>query len=262
MFFWETAMNFNHGIDGDIDPNDLHFPNVSLWENALHSHPIEKGDMVGIPAVNLLRRFYLNEEQPTPRFAKCLRMFEPKRLIYGAVSEKAINHDGNTFFIVDWAADGLYRDNVLINGERDMSYIKRCVRVYGYEIQSFQKSFEVDRYPNLYMRLFFRHSVGTGYTLRSNFFEERCKYCIRYKKCARKDDQRVQMAMWHMYIDLSLNKNKHLTNEERRYICCTYYTALTVGPCKRGVRYPPDECVRAEMKELFPSDTFTEYKDA
>ena len=261
-FYEIPVMNWNHGIDGDVDPKLLDFPDVSLEENVKQAYPIERGDLVGIPAANLLGRFYVNEDEPTPRFAKCLMKFEPKRLIYGAVCEKVDDHDGTTFFVVDWAADGLYRDKVLIHGARDMAYIKRCVKVYGYEIQSFTKGFEVDKYPNLYTRLFFKHSPTMGYTIRSNFFEERCKYCIGYKKCARKNDERVQMAMWHLYIDLSLKKNKHLSNGERRHICCTYYTALTVGICKRGVRYPVDECVRAEMKQLFPDETFTEFKKA
>ena len=112
------------------------------------------------------------------------------------------------------------------------------------------------------MRLFFNHHAEDGYTRKTGFFEEHCRYCGKYKACDRKDDPRVQCAMMHMYIDLSLKKNEDLTNKERRYILCTYYTALVHGPLPKGCRRKVDRCVRSEIKQLYPDPIYTEYKDA
>ena len=113
----------------------------------------------------------------------------------------------------------------------------------------------------MYVRLFFEFKDGYGYSLAKNFLDKECKYCGCKKTCARKSDERVQHAMMHMYVDLSLKTNRDLTNTQRRYICCTYYVALVFGCLKKGERYEVDKCVRAEMKELFPSEKYIEYKD-
>ena len=65
----------------------------------------------------------------------------------------------------------------------------------------------------------------------------------------------------HMYIDLSLKKNEDLTNKKRRYILCTYYTALVHGRLRSGCRRELDRCVRAERKQMYHDPIYTEYKD-
>ena len=254
-------MNWDHGINADAMA-DVEGPDVSPWENHQASRFIDVGDLVAIPAKSFLKHFYLNRDESTPRFKKCLKMFTPKRLIYGAVKEKEIDYDGQTFFVVDWAVLGLYRNGVLMNGSRDWAYIK-LLKVYGYQVSSIQKKGEIPTFQNLYTRLFFDYSHGDGYSLKNLYHTGvPCKYCDKADACMRTTDDRVQNAMLHMYVDITLKKNSHLNNEARRFICCTYFTALNHGVLKRGVRYPVEKCIHAEMKELFPSEKFTEYKDA
>lgn len=106
-----------------------------------------------------------------------MQTFRLKILIYCAVREKDIDCNGQTFFTVQWAIDGLYRDRVLVYGERYLSYINSLVKVNGYEIQSFQNLFEIDRHPNLYIQISFNHTEADGvYSL----IQLDMKYCGGY----------------------------------------------------------------------------------
>ena len=133
------------------------------------------------------------------------------------------------------------------------------INVYGYEIMLLRRRNFGPPTRNLYVRLFFAYCHERGHLFRENLPEGDCRYCGRQNACKRQTDKRIQFAMMQLYVDVSTKSNSRLTNENRRYIFASFYTALTRGRLNYGERYPVDDCVRREFSELFPSNIFTGY---
>ena len=193
----------------------------------------DKGDIVSIPFSLLFDDYQDELDVERENFP-----FNYRELVYGVVSV------GNTRgqYFVRWNVEGIFgiqedeaqHINNIIYDEVDLELV-RC-----------KDDRETDQDPQI--GLFFDHDGEMWHLVPP---EDLCDPFTCTGRC-KMQRRKYKFAIKQLFLHLSLPRNAHMQNRQKRFVCYRYYTRIRYGVLRSGDRRALCPCVEREIELWFP----------